>query len=71
MFSLREYVKKGLISAIGIQSDYWVILTSANWYEKGILLVEDLIEINQKIEEKNRKPIEPTTEFEDFEETEI
>lgn len=53
MFSLRNYVKKGLINAIGKQPDFWVILNSANWLEKGVLLEEDLIEINQLIDEKN------------------
>lgn len=53
MFSLKNYVKKGLINAIGKQPDFWVILNSANWLEKGVLLEEDLIEINQLIDEKN------------------
>ena len=64
MFSLRDFVKKGLLSAIGVQSDYWVILNAANWFQKGILLEEDLIEINTKIDEKNMpvEPIEPEIE---------
>lgn len=61
MFSLREFVKKGLLSAIGVQSDYWVILNAANWFSKGTLLEEDLIEINAKIDEKNT-PVEPVEE---------
>lgn len=63
-FSLREFVKKGLISAIGIQSDYWVILNAANWFQKGVLLEEDLQEINAKIDEKNTpiETIEPEIE---------
>ena len=52
-FSRREFVLKGLIAAIGVQSDYWVILESAKWFEKGTLLEEDLIEIQNKIDEKN------------------
>lgn len=61
MFNLREFVKKGLLAAIGIQSDYWVILTSANWFSKGVLTEEDMIEIQTKIDEKNT-PIEPVIE---------
>ncbi len=53
MFSLREFVKTGLLKAIGIQSDYWVMLTAANWFQKGVLEEEDMIEIQTKIEEKN------------------
>ena len=62
MFNLREFVKKGLLSAIGIQSDYWVILTSANWFSKGILTDEDMLEIQAKIDEKNTPVEEPVEE---------
>ncbi|MBR1653695.1 MAG: hypothetical protein IJ690_07620 [Clostridia bacterium] len=55
MFNLREFVKKGLLLAIGIQSDYWVILTSANWFQKGVLTEEDMLEIQTAIDEKNRR----------------
>ena len=61
MFNLREFVKKGLIKAIGIQSDYWVMLTSANWFNKGVLLEEDMIEIQNAIDENN-KPQEEIVE---------
>lgn len=64
MFSLREFVKKGLISAIGVQSDYWVILEAAKWFDKGVLLEEDLIEINALINEKNM-PVETVNEIEE------
>ena len=57
-FNMHDFVMKGLIAAIGVQSDYWVILEAARWYEKGILLEEDLQEINDKIDEKNT-PVEP------------
>lgn len=68
VFNLREFVKKGLLKAIGIQSDYWVMLTSANWFSKGVLLEEDMIEIQNAIDEKNQpqeeivEDIEGTTE---------
>jgi len=61
MFSLREFVKTGLIKAIGIQSDYWVMLTAANWFAKGVLEESDMIEIQEKIDEKNT-PVEPVEE---------
>ena len=47
-----EYVKKGLISAIGKLMDYQIILNSTGWYEKSVLTMEDLAEINAKIEEQ-------------------
>lgn len=67
MFSLREFVKAGLIKAIGIQSDYWVMLTAANWFAKGVLEEEDMIEIQEKIDEKNT-PVEPEESVEKNEE---
>lgn len=70
MFSLKNYVKKGLINAIGKQPDFWIILNSANWLEKGVLLEEDLIEINQLIDEKNTI-IETSNNEEEIEENNI
>lgn len=52
-FNLREYIKEGLLDAVGKMSDYQVILNSAGWLEKGVLLEEDLAEIQTKIAEKN------------------
>ena len=53
MFSLKDFVFKGLISAIGNMADYQVILNAAGWHEKGVLGEEELELINKAIEEKN------------------
>ena len=53
MFSLRKFVMKGLLDAVGKMADYQVILNATGWYEKGVLLEEDLAEIQQKIDAKN------------------
>lgn len=50
MFNLREFIKKGLINAIGKMADYQVILNAVGWHEKGVLTEEDLAEINTAIE---------------------
>ena len=50
MFSLKDFVKKGLLDAVGKQADYWVILNAVGWLEKGVLDENDLAEINAKIE---------------------
>ena len=60
MFSLKEFVKKGLLNAVGKMADYQVILNAMGWYEKGVLTEDDLAEINAKIDEKNA-PIETET----------
>ena len=74
MFSLREFIKKGLLDAVGKMADYQVILNATGWYEKGVLTMEDLEEINAKIDEKNNpivpeeEPVEePTEEVEEVE----
>lgn len=50
MFSLREFVKKGFLDAVGKMADYQIILNAAGWHEKGILTEDDLSEINNAIE---------------------
>ena len=64
MFSLRGFVMKGLLDAVGKMADYQVILNATGWYEKGVLLEEDLAEIQAKIDEKNT-PIEEVEEVEE------
>ena len=50
MFSLRNFIKSGLIKAVGKMADYQVILNAAGWLEKGVLTEEDLAEIYALIE---------------------
>lgn len=66
MFSLREFVKKGLLNAVGKMADYQVILNAMGWFDKGVLAEDDLAEINAKIDEKNA-PIEAEGETETIE----
>ena len=58
-FNLHDFIIKGLIAAIGVQSDYWVILEAARWFDKGVLQEEDLIEIQRLIDEKNTPAPKP------------
>ena len=50
MFSLRQFVKGGLIKAIGKMADYQIVLNSAGWLEKGVLEELDLAEIQTLID---------------------
>lgn len=50
MFNLRDFIKKGLLAGVGKMADFQIILNAAGWLEKGVLLEEDLIEINTRIE---------------------
>lgn len=60
MFSLKAFVKKGLLDAVGKMADYQVILNSVGWMEKGVLDEADLAEINAKIDAlgENKKEME-------------
>lgn len=49
MFNLREFIKTGLLDAIGKMADYQVILNAVGWYEKGVLTEEDLAVIHTLI----------------------
>ena len=50
MFSFKDFVKSGLLKAIGKMADYQVILNAAGWLEKGVLTEDDLAEIQTAIE---------------------
>lgn len=54
MFNLRDFIKKGLLSAVGKMADYQVILNAAGWLEKGVLTEDDLAEINVLIRSEER-----------------
>jgi len=58
MFNLKDFIKKGLLDAVGKQADYWVILNAAGWMEKGVLSDEDLAQINEKIEARYAREAE-------------
>ena len=63
MFNLKDFIKKGLLEAVGHMADYQVILNAAGWHEKGVLDENDLAEIQSAIEVKNQ---ETDGEFEDY-----
>lgn len=50
MFNLRIFVKNGFLKAVGKMADYQIILNAAGWHEKGVLLDDDLAEIQAKID---------------------
>lgn len=50
MFSLRAFLKKGFLDAVGKMADYQIILNASGWLEKGVLTEDDLAEINTAME---------------------
>ena len=53
MFSLKGFIKKGLLDAVGKMADYQIILNAVGWFEKGVLNEEDLSEIQTAIDAQN------------------
>ena len=49
MFSLREFIKRGFLAAVGSMAPYRIILNAAGWYDKGVLTTEDLEEIQNAV----------------------
>ena len=62
MFNLRDFIKGGLLGAVGKMADYQIILNSAGWLEKGVLTEDDLAEIQEAID---KQYIEPETPIEE------
>ena len=61
MFSLKNFIKKGLLDAVGKMADYQIILNAAGWLEKGVLDETDLAEIQGRID-ANSATTEPIDE---------
>jgi len=70
MFTIRDFSKRGLFSAVGKLPDYQIILYAIEWYQSGLLTEEDLQQINTKLDLKSLPPysyatipeVEPTEE---------
>ncbi len=60
MFVLAQFVKKGLLDAVGKMADYQVILNSVGWFEKGVLTEGDLRDIETAIDNTKTADIEVT-----------
>ena len=58
MFSLKEFIKNGLVKAVGKMADYQIILNAAGWLEKGVLGESDLAEIQAAIEAREHPKVE-------------
>ena len=64
-FTLKNYIKRGLISAVGKMADYQIILNSAGWMEKGVLSEEDLADIQAAIDAQYPQTDEPAEGLEE------
>ena len=64
-FTLRGFIKRGLLSAVGKMADYQIILNAAGWLEKGVLSEDDLMEIQAAIDAQYQQTDEPTEGLEE------
>ena len=64
-FTLKNYIKRGLIAAIGKMADYQIILNSVGWMEKGVLSEEDLADIQAAIDAQYPQTDEPVEGLEE------
>lgn len=62
MFSVKEFIKKGLIKSIGYEPDYKIYKSASGWYKEGLLDETDLEEIQVAIDAKNEIPEELESE---------
>ncbi len=62
MFDLREFIKRGLLDAVGNMPDYRVILNAVGWYDKQVLTESDMQEIQSAIYAKSVEEQENLTE---------
>lgn len=58
MFNLKNFIKMGLLDAVGQKPIYWIVTNAAGWLDKGVLDEADLAEINAKIAEMNNEATE-------------
>ena len=64
-FTLKSYIKRGLIAAVGKMADYQIILNSVGWMEKGVLSEEDLADIQAAIDAQYQQMDEPAEGLEE------
>ena len=63
--NLQNFIKRGLLDAVGRQPDFWIILNAAGWAEKGVLTEEDLGDIQAALDAKNAPTVMPGQDAED------
>lgn len=66
MFSFREFLKRGFLSAVDKMADYQIILNASGYHEKGVLTEGDLAEINAAIQAQHVVPEEAMENEEDL-----
>jgi hypothetical protein len=73
IFNARDFLKGGLIGAIGYKPDFKIKLDAMEWYKCGYLEDSDLAEIQEAIDNQYIEPETPVIDevTEETEQTEI
>lgn len=50
MYTLRNFLRLGLLDAVGKKPIFWIVDNASGWLSKGVLEESDLAEIYAKIE---------------------
>lgn len=53
MFSLKDFIMKGIRGMIGQEPDYKVIEIASGWLDKGVLTENDLADIDTLLTSQN------------------
>jgi hypothetical protein len=53
----RDFIKRGLLLAVGNKPDYEVIWKASEWFRLGILLEDDLAEIQEAIDAQEQEAL--------------
>lgn len=53
MFSLKDFIMKGIRGMIGQEPDYKVIEIASGWLDKGVLTENDLADIDALLTSQN------------------
>lgn len=62
MFSLREFIMRGIRGMVGKEPDYKVIEVAAGWLDKGVLAESDLAELDELLTRAEAEYPEPVYE---------
>lgn len=53
MFSLKDFIMKGIRGMVGQEPDYKVIEIASGWLDKGVLTESDLADIDELLTSQN------------------
>ena len=62
-FSMKDFVKRGLLKSVGKRPEYQIIRDASGWCDKGVLELDDLEEIQNALNAQGNIMGDVTREF--------